>query len=49
MPKLMQQKNEQFLLTIPKHVAQILQAKKGDKLEFNVDIKKQKVWLEKVS
>jgi len=40
MPKLMQQQNGQYLLTIPIAVVRTLQAKKGDKIDFNINLKK---------
>lgn len=48
MPRLMQQTNGQFLLTIPKGVVQALQADKGDKIHFKINLKKGIVELEKV-
>jgi len=47
MPQLMRLSNGQFILTIPRHIVRTLRAKKGDKMEFSIDIKKAKVWLEK--
>ena len=40
MPQLMQLKNGQFLLTIPGNIIKLLQAKKGDQMDFNVNLKK---------
>ena len=49
MPRLMQQKNGQYLVTVPRHVVQVLQASRGDPISFEIDLKKQKVWVEKKS
>ena len=48
MPKLMQLTNGQFLLTLPKEAVRALQAKKGDKIQLNYNLKKGVVELEKV-
>lgn len=40
MPRLMQQKNGQYLLTIPRAVARALQARKGEKIDFIINLKK---------
>ena len=48
MAQLMKLSNGQHILTIPPHIVKTLQAQKGDKIDFFVDIKKGKVWLERV-
>lgn len=40
MPRLMKQQNGQYLLTVPIGVVKALQAEKGDKIEFNINLKK---------
>ncbi len=47
MVKLMKLANGQFILTIPRHIIQVLGAERGDELDFKVDLKKQKIWVEK--
>lgn len=47
MTKLMTMKNGQSIVTIPKAVVRILALEKGDEVNFRVDIRKSKVWIEK--
>lgn len=48
MPKLQLLKNGQYLLTVPRGIIKTLHAQAGDKIEFYVDLKKGKVWVERI-
>ena len=48
MPQLMQMSNKQYLLTIPQEIVRLLQAKKGDQMEFKAFLKRGTVELTRV-
>ena len=45
MVRLMQQTNGQYIITVPKPVVNALGAEKGDKLEFDIDLRKREIKL----